>query len=407
MEEWKEYKLGEICNTISDTYSDKALEVVLINTSDVLDGKCLNHTFVPNKDLRGQFKKAFKKNDILYSEIRPANRRYAFIDFEPQNYIASTKLMVIRANGKVLPKYLYYILQGKEMVECLQLLAETRSGTFPQITFSELAKQKVKLPPLSWQNSIVSFLEVLDAKIELNRRINDNLEQQAQALFRSWFVDFEPFGGVMPKDWEIVKMNTIISDIAAGPFGSNLPKSCFTNSGVPIIDGANLKGRIVDETFTKFVSQQKAHELKRSIVHKDEIIVTISGTVGQISYIAGTSKYDEYLVSQRQFRVALDKQKSNLYYIICYFSNDLGKNQILSFANQVGVPALAQPLKNFRNIDIMLPTKIIQDRFGEIINKIDERICKNEEENKRLTSLRDILLPKLISGELKVNEINA
>ena len=129
--------IGEICDTISDTYKGNASNVVLINTSDVLEGKCLNHTFVTNKDLRGQFKKQFKKNDILYSEIRPANKRYAFIDFEPTDYIASTKLMVIRSNDKVLPKFLYYILQSKEMIETLQFLAVSRSGTFPQITFSE------------------------------------------------------------------------------------------------------------------------------------------------------------------------------------------------------------------------------------------------------------------------------
>ena len=96
MKEWKKCNIGEICDTISDTYKGNASDVVLINTSDVLEGKCLNHTFVTNKDLRGQFKKQFKKNDILYSEIRPANKRYAFIDFEPTDYIASTKLMVIR-----------------------------------------------------------------------------------------------------------------------------------------------------------------------------------------------------------------------------------------------------------------------------------------------------------------------
>ena len=178
MKEWKEYNIGEICDTISDTYDGNASNVVLINTSDVLEGKCLNHTFVPNKDLRGQFKKQFKKNDILYSEIRPANKRYAFIDFEPTDYIASTKLMVIRSNDKVLPKFLYYILQSKEMIETLQFLAESRSGTFPQITFSELAIQTILLPEVKEQNKIVNFLEALDSKIELNRRINDNFNNK-------------------------------------------------------------------------------------------------------------------------------------------------------------------------------------------------------------------------------------
>lgn len=110
MSEWKECRLTEVCDTISETYKDSAKKVVLINTSDVLEGKITNHKFVDNKNLAGQFKKKFQKNDILYSEIRPANKRYAFVDIDPKDYIASTKLMVLRSKSFILPKYLYYLL---------------------------------------------------------------------------------------------------------------------------------------------------------------------------------------------------------------------------------------------------------------------------------------------------------
>ena len=175
MEQWKEYKLGDVCNTISDTYKRNASEVVLINTSDVLEGKCLNHSKTANKDLKGQFKKTFQENDILYSEIRPANKRFAYVDFDATDYIASTKLMVLRHNDKINPQYLFYILKSKSVIEELQMLAESRSGTFPQITFSELANLRVNLPPLNEQQKILSILKSLDDKIELNRQINDNL----------------------------------------------------------------------------------------------------------------------------------------------------------------------------------------------------------------------------------------
>ena len=132
--------VGEVCATISDTYRANADEVTLINTSDVLEGKVLNHTRVPNRGLKGQFKKTFRRNDILYSEIRPQNKRFAFINFEPIDYIASTKLMVLRADTeKVLPMYLYFYLKSAPVIAELQMLAETRSGTFPQITFTELS----------------------------------------------------------------------------------------------------------------------------------------------------------------------------------------------------------------------------------------------------------------------------
>ena len=88
MEDWIRCNIGDVCKTISDTYRGDADNVVLVNTSDVLEGKCLNHQKSPNKDLKGQFKKTFMKNDILYSEIRPANKRFAFVDFEDRDDIS-------------------------------------------------------------------------------------------------------------------------------------------------------------------------------------------------------------------------------------------------------------------------------------------------------------------------------
>ena len=177
MAEWVECTIGDLCDTISDTYKGNDENVILVNTSDVLEGKVLNHIQVPNKNLKGQFKKKFRKNDILFSEIRPANKRFAFIDFEDtSNYIASTKLMVLRHNEKVLPEYLFAILKSNYILAELQHLAETRSGTFPQITFtSELAPMKVNLPDKKTQKQIVSILSSIEQKIDANESINNNL----------------------------------------------------------------------------------------------------------------------------------------------------------------------------------------------------------------------------------------
>ena len=163
------YKLKEICNSISETYRRDDPFVILINTSDVFDGRILNHTLTDNKNLRGQFKKTFKKDDILFSEIRPANRHFAFVGMEgTSNYIASTKLMVIRADAtKVRPKYLYYYLTSKGVLDELQHQAESRSGTFPQITFStELANREIDLPSFVVQDKIVNIIDAINDKIE-------------------------------------------------------------------------------------------------------------------------------------------------------------------------------------------------------------------------------------------------
>lgn len=176
MTEFKYLPVGEVCTTISDTYHRYAKMVTLINTSDVLEGKVLNHVKVPNANLKGQFKKTFQQNDILYSEIRPQNKRFAYVDFPPTDYIASTKLMVIRADSdKVSPKYLYYFLKSNATIEELQMLAETRSGTFPQITFTELANLTIPVPPVAIQENIVKTLQCIEDKINCNESINNNL----------------------------------------------------------------------------------------------------------------------------------------------------------------------------------------------------------------------------------------
>ena len=178
MMEWKEMTVGDLCDTISDTYRREDAEVILVNTSDVLEGKILNHQKVENKHLKGQFKKTFKKDDILYSEIRPANKRFAYVDFDStEQYIASTKLMVLRPRKDVVdPRFLFSLLTSNQMLEELQHLAETRSGTFPQITFSsELAPMPVCVPDFETQKRIVGVLDAIEGKIENNKEVNDNL----------------------------------------------------------------------------------------------------------------------------------------------------------------------------------------------------------------------------------------
>ncbi len=172
-----------------------------------------------------------------------------------------------------------------------------------------------------------------------------------------------------------VELDEIITDIAAGPFGSNLKVSCFVESGFPIIDGANLKGHRVTDNITKYVTEEKARSLSRSIARRGEVVVTISGTLGQIAYISNDSLYPEYLCSQRQFRVAFDATQVYVPYLVFYFHAKEGRAKILSFANQTGVPALAQPTKNFRKIRMPLPSLDEQRKiasFGELLNeKID------------------------------------
>ena len=186
------------------------------------------------------------------------------------------------------------------------------------------------------------------------------------------------------KSYKEEKLGNYILDIAAGPFGSNLKVDCFVSDGFPIIDGANLKGFKVTDNVTKFVTEEKARSLHRSIAKRNDVVVTISGNVGQISFIPMDSRYPEYLVSQRQFRVTFDEKRVYVPYLVYYFHTIEGQHKILSFANQTGVPALAQPLKNFRNIDICLPNLQTQKNIAKILEALDDKIALNNRINHNL-----------------------
>ncbi len=186
-------QIGELASSISDTHKFGKEQLIFLNTSDILHGKFLHRTYSAVKDWPGQAKKSIRKNDILFSEIRPANGRWAYVDEDADDFVVSTKLMVIRAKqDRLFPKFLYQFLTSSEITKWLQHLAESRSGTFPQITFDQVATLELPLPPLAEQKAIAAVLGALDDKIELNRRMNATLEAMARALFQSWFVNFDP-----------------------------------------------------------------------------------------------------------------------------------------------------------------------------------------------------------------------
>lgn len=192
-----------------------------------------------------------------------------------------------------------------------------------------------------------------------------------------------------------IELSSVITDIAAGPFGSNLKVSCFVPYGFPIIDGANLKGFKVTDNLTKFVTEEKARSLSRSIARRGDVIITISGTLGQIAYIPDDSMFEEYLCSQRQFRVSFDTSRVYVPYLVFYFHTNEGQGKILSFANQTGVPALSQPLKNFRKIRIQLPSYKEQRRIASVIEAINDKIECNQKINDNLEQQAQTLFQKL------------
>ncbi len=401
MSEWKTYRLGDLCDSISNTYRGKAQNVVLINTSDVLEGKCLNHRKEPNKNLKGQFKKTFQQGDILYSEIRPSNKRFAYIDFDATDYIASTKLMVLRANEKIRPLYLYYILQSQVVIDELQMLAESRSGTFPQITFSELSLLTTELPDIDSQDKIINILKSLDDKIELNRRINANLEAQAQALFRSWFVDFEPFRdgpfvdselGKIPQGWKVGTINEIIQILSGYAFKSDT----FTEAGpYRLITIKNVQDGSLNIDGAAYLSEIPDKMPQHCNLTIGDILLSLTGNVGRVCIV----DRDGLLLNQRVAKLQ-PKDKRNIFFTYALFRQDSFKQYLIQIAK--GTAQLNLSPVETSDTKIVLPNQDILLQFGGIGQPLFDNIVSNCKEIITLSALRDTLLPKLMAGEIAI-----
>ena len=410
--EWKEVDICQLCDSVSETYKGNASEVVLINTSDVLDGKCLNHEYVPNKKLKGQFKKTFRKGDILYSEIRPANKRFCFVDFEPKDYIASTKLMVLRAHEDVDPQYLYQILRSNDTLTQLQMLAESRSGTFPQITYSELSNIMVSLPSQKAQKNIVSILSSLDRKIELNNKINADLEEMAQAIFKNWFVEFEPFKdgkfvdselGMIPEGWKVISLNEILDNVSGYSYkGSELQSS---NIAMATIKNFERKGGFKTEGYKEIVISKKIKETQ--FVNMFDVLVAHTDLtqnaeiVGNPAIVLSKGGYEKLIMSMDLTKVIskIDGVTNGLLY--CILSTSRFKEHALGYVN--GTTVLHMSKKAVPEYTCAFPKDINQIRDLCItLDSIYKRMAVTYDENSRLSLLRDTLLPRLMSGEIEV-----
>ena len=383
--------VGEVCSSISDTYREKKNMVTLINTSDVLEGRVLNHERVPNSNLKGQFKKTFQRDDILYSEIRPQNRRFAYVDFSPIDYIASTKLMVIRAKKDVVsPKYLYYFLKNTSTVAELQLLAETRSGTFPQITFSEVANLTIPVPSLAVQEVIVQTMQCLEDKITCNEQINDNLEQQAQSYFQELFVDnADP-------EWAIGTISDL-GTVVGGSTPSKAKPEYYTESGIAWITPKDLsinKSKFVSHGEND-ITELGLKNSSAAIMPEGTVLFSSRAPIGYIAIAAGE------VTTNQGFKSVVPKPEIGTPFVYFFLKNTLpvieGMASGSTFKEVSG--------STMKNVPAVIPDAETLAKFSNFCAPIFAQQRILEEQNQSLAALRDNLLPRLMSGEIDVSAV--
>jgi type I restriction enzyme S subunit len=421
--QWPKMSVGELADSISETHSFAKAELVFLNTSDILNGKILHHTYSAVKDFPGQAKKSIQRGDILFSEIRPANGRYAFVDIDADDYVVSTKLMVIRGRKSVCAKYLYHFLTSKLITGWLQHLAESRSGTFPQITFDQVASLELGLPPIDSQREIAAFIDTLNDKIDLNRRMNETLEATARGIFKSWFVDFDPVKakaagrrpagmsagtaalfpnsfecselGEIPKGWQVAT----IADLC-GVVGGSTPstkEAAYWEGGrhswATPKDLSNLVTPVLLKTERR-ISDQGLRQIGSGKLPAGTVLLSSRAPIGYLAIA-------EMPVAINQGFIAMlpTNGASNLFLL---FWASSAREDILSRANGSTFQEISK--SNFRPIPLVRPPATIMQAFDEQVRPLYGLIVDSERESRTLASLRDTLLPQLVSGELGVHD---
>lgn len=398
MAEWQTVRLGEIVKTNQSTYSPKEnWEFVnYLDTGNITMNKIDEIQYInTTKDkLQSRARRKVKINSIIYSTVRPNQLHYGIIKEQPDNFLVSTGFTVIDVDyDKAVPDFIYYALTKHEVTEQLQAIAEQSVSAYPSIKPSDIENLELTLPDKKAQERIVSILSSIDEKTKENNAINNNLEQQAMTLFKSWFIDFEPFDGHVPTTW----INGVLGDfVEIKRGGSPRPIQNFLSDNgfhwLKISDATGISSPFINEIKEYIIEAG----LKKTVCLKSgSLVLSNSATPGLPKILdIDTCIHDGWLY--------FPSSKFSNEYLYLYFKHIRG-NLVALGNGSVFTNLKTDILKNYPTY---LPTEDVLKEFDGLVQPIFSMILSKTREAKRLTEIRDTLLPKLMSGEIDVSDID-
>ena len=395
-------KLSDICSFRKGKVEVENLNAKnYISTENMLPNKCgiTEASSLPTVSLTQEY----NSGDVLVSNIRPYFKKIWQAEYDGG---CSNDVLVFIPKPNTDKDFLYYVLADDDFFT--YSMATSKGTKMPRGDKTSIMQYEVPLIDLQVQKKIASVLKALDEKIKLNNEINNNLEQQAQALFKSWFVDFEPFNGTMPSDWEIVPLEKIADFQNGYAFKSkellNEPSSdCYQVFKQGHI--ARGGGFIPDGT-KSWYPKRLASKLEKFVLKKGDILMAMTDMKDNVAILGNTAIMpldNEYIVNQRVGHLRANGYKGVTYPFIYLLTNSTDfLVDLRSRANSgVQVNLSSSEIKASQTV---LPSEEVNNAFSEITLPIFEIIINNQLENQRLAQLRDTLLPKLMSGELDVSD---
>lgn len=319
------------------------------------------------------------------------------------------RVIVLEPNTKQLSAdYLFYALQDRVLKSRIE--ARATGTTVIGIKAAELKKVQIDLPSLEEQKKIAMILCSLDDKIELNNKINENLEQQAQAIFKSWFVDFEPFGGTMPSNWKVVSLDTIVDFQNGFAFKSKeLLGEPAPNTYRVFKQGHINRGGGFNPDGTKsWYPKESAQQLGKYVLHKGDILMAMTDMKNNVAILGNTAIMpadNEYILNQRVGLLRTKGTHGITYPFIYLLTNSQDFLTDLRSRANSGVQVNLSSTE-IKASETVLAPKEINEQFSAIVMPMMEIMLQNQLENERLSQVRDTLLPWLMPGEIHVSNID-
>ena len=372
MTEWKKIRLGNIIKMNENTYSPKEnwKFINYLDTGNITTGIIDNIKYINlfSDKLPSRAKRKVKMNSIIYSTVRPNQLHYGIIKEFPDNFLVSTGFTVIDVDTeKALPDYIYYILTQKDVIEHLQAIAEQSVSAYPSIKPSDLENLEVFIPDIYTQIKVEAIISLIDQKIKKNREINNNLEQQAIAIFDNMFPN-------------ISTAEKTIGDIIIPKRGKSLLSKNAIFGSVPVVAGG--------------LNPSTYHNTANTVAP----VLSISASGANAGYISlwtmpiwssDSSFIDSSMSNDVYFWYVLLKKRQNEIY-----DSQTGSAQPHIYPQHIAAMPICD--LNFNKVS----------NYTSTVTPIFELIGHNKIEDMRLITIRDTLVPKLISGDLDVSNIS-
>jgi type I restriction enzyme S subunit len=400
MADWKEYKFSDLvkinAESIGRNYPYQ--EIKYLDTGSITRGKIDDFQVYKISDAPSRAKRLVKDFDIVYSTVRPIQRHYGLIRKPLENLVVSTGFAVLSViQEKADPKYLYYFLTSDEVVNYLDVVADGSTSAYPSLTPNVIADLDILLPPLPEQQAIAEVLSTLDDKIDLLHRQNKTLEELAETLFRQRFVE------EAEESWNNKKLGDFIEIKHGYAFKGASITADETDKILVTPGNFKIGGGFNSHKYKYFNSEDFPVSY---VLDEGDFVVTMTDlsqdndTLGYPAFIPEI-KGKRLLHNQRVGKVLVRKSHSDKRFFLYHLMKSAEyRHYVLGSSSGMAV-AHTSP-NSIYGFEFNVPPDSLITRFEKQAKKFYEKERANQKQIQTLTTLRDTLLPKLMSGEVRV-----